>query len=348
MASWMPSVLTVLRVLALGLGVFFIYIAAFTYETTDKRIQSRLEDFWVRLADFPRTPAGLIRRLARAVLTLMDGIFDRLFGARQLSIRTVSVAAWFVLGAVILSLIPTWSFLGLLAGKDIARDIERWPVLLGVAFVGIGTLPFVRPSLAWMTYTGALSGVVGWTLIAVWNTVVIDWRPIALVAGVVTLPYGIAVIHAIRHAVRTSNRREATGRGLLLLGGLLAIALAAFAVLAWVAILARDPTGPLTRQVYSLMRRPDVFDLLFHVLMVFAPWGFGLTIALALSLVVVLHVALWPAARFILMKTLYAAQRHELIRRKATLWSIGLGLGVCAIAPPGELVTRIIEAARNR
>jgi hypothetical protein len=189
---------------------------------------------------------------------------------------------------------------------------------------------------------------VGWTLIAVWNTVVIEWRPIALVAALVTLPYGIAVIHAIRYAVRPSNRREVTGGGLLLLGGLLAIALAAFAVLAWVAILARDPTGPLTRQVYSLMRRPDVFDLLFHGLMVFAPWGFGLTIALALSLVVVLHVALWPAARFILMKTLYAAQRHELIRRKATLWSIGLGLGVCAIAPPGELVTRIIEAARNR
>jgi hypothetical protein len=68
MANWMPSVLTVFRVLALGLGVFFVYIAAFTYETTDKRIQSRLEDFWVRLADFRHTPAGLIRRLARAVL----------------------------------------------------------------------------------------------------------------------------------------------------------------------------------------------------------------------------------------------------------------------------------------
>jgi hypothetical protein len=100
----------------------------------------------------------------------------------------------------------------------------------------------------------------------------------------------------------------------------------------------------LTIEVFSHLRRPDVFDLVYHLGMVFAPWGFGLFVGLALSLVVLLHVTLWPAARFILMKTLYAAQRHELIRRKATLWSIGLGLVVCAIAPPGELVARIIEA----
>ncbi|HEX2445125.1 MAG TPA: hypothetical protein VHJ77_14365, partial [Vicinamibacterales bacterium] len=147
MASWMPSVLTVLRVLALGLGLFFIYVAAFTYETTDKRIQSRLEDLWVRLADFPHTPAGLIRRLVWAVFTLMDRIFDRVFGTSQLSIQTLSVAACFTIGAQIVSLIPTWSFLGLLAGLNLDRHINRWPVLIGIVWGAAGVLPSVSASL---------------------------------------------------------------------------------------------------------------------------------------------------------------------------------------------------------
>jgi hypothetical protein len=339
----MPSVLTVLRVLALGLGLFFIYVAAFTYETTDKRIQSRLEDLWVRLADFPHTPAGLIRRLVWAVFTLMDRIFDRVFGTSQLSIQTLSVAACFTIGAQIVSLIPTWSFLGLLAGLNLDRHINRWPVLIGIVWGAAGVLPSVSASLVRVTYFGAVTGVLGWLLFGVVNFV-IEGRPIVSAAALVTLPYGIAVIHAIRQGVHKSVRRETTGRDLLLLGGLLAIALVAFSVLASVALLARNPTSPLTIEVFSHLRRPDVFDLVYHLGMVFAPWGFGLFVGLALSLVVLLHVTLWPAARFILMKTLYAAQRHELIRRKATLWSIGLGLVVCAIAPPGELVARIIEA----
>jgi hypothetical protein len=268
-------------------------------------------------------------------------------GTSQVSIQSVSVAAWFTVGALILSLIPTWSFLGWLAGKDLSRDIERWGVLLGVGCVAVGALPSIRKSLAWITYGSAPGAAMGW-IVAGARDLVTEGRPVLLLAAVVTFPYGIAVIHAIRDSVHKGVKSNTTGRGLLLLGGLMAIGCAAFAALAWVAMLARDPTGPLSLRVYSLTRRQLGFDLLFHFGMVFAPWGFGLFVVLAVSLVVLFHVTLWPAARFVLMKTVYAAQRHELIRRKATLWSIGLGLGVCAIAPPGEVVTRIIEAARNK
>jgi hypothetical protein len=277
----------------------------------------------------------------------MDRMFDRLFGSSQFSIRTLSVAAWFVLGTLLTSLIPVWSFLGLLARADLGRDISWWSVPTGIAFIAVGTLPAARPSLAGITDAGALS-VLGFGLFGVWDTLVIGWRPIAAVGAIVALPYGIGVIHAIRDCVRKTVKGELTWRDRVLLGGLLTISLAAFAALAWVATLARDPTSPLTIRVYDLMDQPHVFDLLFHVGMVFAPWGFGLLVALALSFVVVLHVALWPAIRFVLMKTLYAVQRHELIRRKATLWSIGLGLSVCAIAPPAELVARLVEAARDK
>jgi hypothetical protein len=43
------------------------------------------------------------------------------------------------------------------------------------------------------------------------------------------------------------------------------------------------------------------------------------------------------------MKTLYSAQRQQLIHRKETLRGIGLAFVACAIAPRGELVTKIIN-----
>jgi hypothetical protein len=56
----------------------------------------------------------------------------------------------------------------------------------------------------------------------------------------------------------------------------------------------------------------------------------------ALTLIVLLHLIMWPVIRFFLMKTLYAAQRHKLITEKGRLWGTGLGLVACAAAP-GEL-----------
>ena len=60
------------------------------------------------------------------------------------------------------------------------------------------------------------------------------------------------------------------------------------------------------------------------------------------------HITMWPVIRFVLMKTVYAAQRYELITRKGRLWSVGLALVLCAIAPSEllKLVTMIIGAVR--
>ena len=86
----MPLVFSTLRVLTFALGLFFVYLAAFTYETTDTRVRNTLEDLWLKLEFGPRTPAGVAKRLVRVVLSLMDAIFDRVFGAGGLSIRTLA------------------------------------------------------------------------------------------------------------------------------------------------------------------------------------------------------------------------------------------------------------------
>ena len=355
----MPLVFSTLRVLTFALGLFFVYLAAFTYETTDARVRNTLEDLWLKLEYGPRTPAGVAKRLVRVVLSLMDAIFDRVFGAGVLSIRTLAVAACYAYGAMAVSWIPVLSFLALVADVNVDPFLDRLPLtaqgylIVGIAVVVVGTLPAVHTSLRWVTYltatlilTALPVGV--WALMT--GRVLPDAgtgeRLTASLASVFALPYGIAVIHVIRLGVAKSVRQETTRRDLRVGGGLLAIALVAFAALLSVAVIARSPRGQLTVWLASLLSRRDVFDLLFYFGGVLAPWGAALLIAVALSFVVLIHVTLWPAFRFFLMKTVYAAQRHYLINQKKTLWSIGLALVVSATPPAADLVMKVIEALR--
>jgi len=71
----MPLVFSTLRVLTFALGLVFVYLAAFTYETTDARVRNTLEDLWLKLEFGPRTPvvsatppaADLVMRVIEAL-----------------------------------------------------------------------------------------------------------------------------------------------------------------------------------------------------------------------------------------------------------------------------------------
>jgi hypothetical protein len=339
------------------MGLLFVYLAAFTYETTDARIRNTLEDLWLKLEYGPRTPAGIAQRLARVVLSLMDGIFDRVFGGSLLSIRTLAVASCYAYGAIALS----WSvvsFLAFVAEVSVDEVIANSPLtargimIVGIAAILIGTLPAIRAWLRWVTYFATVVIVAG-LLAAVWAVMTGRALPVtepedrlmASLASLIALLYGIAVIHAIRFGIRKITTRELTRRGRLVIGGLLTIAIVAFAALLSLALIVREPRGQLTVWVSNLLSQKAVFDVLFPLGGVVAPWGAALVIGLLLSFVVLMHLALWPALRFVLMKTLYAAQRHDLINQKTTLRTIGFGLVVGAMTPT-DFMTKIIEALR--
>ncbi len=126
----MPLLLKILRSLAGVLGLCLVYLAAFTYESTDKRIQNWLEDLWLRFAYDPRTPAGVAKGLARVVLNLMNEILDRVFGPIQLSIRVLSVAFCYAYGAVLLSFVPL-SLFARLARIDFDPFLKNLPMTGG-------------------------------------------------------------------------------------------------------------------------------------------------------------------------------------------------------------------------
>src|SRR5262252_6978101 len=100
----MPLLLIILRSLAGLLGACLAYLAAFTYETTDKHVNNWLEDLWLRFAYDARTPAAIAARLARVTLTVLNKVLDRIFGISRLSVRAIAVSLCYSYAALLLCL----------------------------------------------------------------------------------------------------------------------------------------------------------------------------------------------------------------------------------------------------
>jgi hypothetical protein len=72
-------------------GVLSIY-AAFLYEDRERRVQSILEDSWVRLHDTRTTALSLQAAFMREVARLISRAFDYLFGKELLSSQVVTIS----------------------------------------------------------------------------------------------------------------------------------------------------------------------------------------------------------------------------------------------------------------
>jgi hypothetical protein len=341
----MPAFHTIVRLVAFAVGLLLLYLAWFTYETTDKRIQNKLEDLWLALAFEKRTPVGIAKRLFRTVVSLMDRMFDRLFGADHVSLRTICIATCFAYAGVVFSVGPLYLFAALadIDPEPIAKTFFlpiRGLTAVGLGALVIGALPAAHRSLRWLTYGAALVLLVSISVLAWVMAVRSEASPALIAAGasettlaalIVTLVFGVLAVHAIRFGVHLLAKRDRTSRGLLLVSVLFIITLFAFVANVAVAMLAAREAGQLSIWLASLLQRGEVRFLLFSLGGPISLWGFVLLLAIALAVAVLLHLCLWPVIRFILMKTLYAAQRHELISGKTRLRATGAALVGIAI-----------------
>jgi len=94
----------ILRVLAISGGLISLYAAIFLYENEQGKIQSVLEDLWLRIED--RRQAFLSRHAAfmSEVARFTESGFDRLFGHKLLSLQSAAVSACYSLASVCLVL----------------------------------------------------------------------------------------------------------------------------------------------------------------------------------------------------------------------------------------------------
>jgi hypothetical protein len=73
-------------------GVLLIY-ASMSYETEDGIIQSRLEEWWLRIDDLRQQAISRHLAFIKVIASVTTGVLDRLFGVRMFSVQSLGVSA---------------------------------------------------------------------------------------------------------------------------------------------------------------------------------------------------------------------------------------------------------------
>jgi len=341
----------VLRGAALVAGGLLIYVAAFTYESEDRQIQSRLEDWWLQLADREGAPVTRPVRFLRALARATEAILDRMLGPRLFSARTVSASICYAFAATQLS--------GLLV--VIASPEPVVPPLFGYALVaalGIfvaGSAGALWSPLRWVTHVVAvlvatICLLVAPALIALMQSgalassapeasALLRMNPLGVAASIAAaFAYGVVIIYLTRRVARASARLEASAAILALLGVTLALAVAPLGVFVLGVSILRLPepaaaTGVLRRVLPFLVQHPGLAGTAVLLMGPNLLWSFGVLPSAAVGAVLVAHFVTWPVVREVLMRVVHSALRHELVHRKKVLGGLGaslilLGLGV--------------------
>ena len=82
---------SVLPWMLVAFGVLLVY-ASFSYEDEEGKIQSRLEEWWIRIDDFKRQALSSHIAFMKVLASLLAGFLDRLFGVRLFSLQSLGVS----------------------------------------------------------------------------------------------------------------------------------------------------------------------------------------------------------------------------------------------------------------
>jgi hypothetical protein len=97
----------VVRLLALIIGIACVYVALFLYEDEQGKVQSVLEEFWIRISDFRKVAVSRTALFMRELADFTDSTFERFFGRKLLSLKSMAVSACFSSASVCLMILYT-------------------------------------------------------------------------------------------------------------------------------------------------------------------------------------------------------------------------------------------------
>lgn len=107
-ASLVPRYLILTFWTAVGLAGILLVYAALSYETEGGKIQSVLEDWWLRIDDFRQQAISSHIAFMKVLASVMTRFMNKLFGARMFSLQSIGVApcysvVWIGLALLMLS-----------------------------------------------------------------------------------------------------------------------------------------------------------------------------------------------------------------------------------------------------
>src|ERR1700745_1792108 len=157
---------TFVRIASAAAGLFLILMSSILYEKEEGTIQNKLEEWWVVLSDTESRAVNKHAAFMSGVANLGGRLFDRLFGEKLFSLRSVAVSACFSLAS-----------LGLVCTPGLSGWLIEIPSFLYITVIALllvmGVLPSVLgpgwPKKLW------LLGVVVLTFICFVGMDVVNW-----------------------------------------------------------------------------------------------------------------------------------------------------------------------------
>jgi hypothetical protein len=317
----------------MGTGVILILMSSLLYETEEGAIQNRLEQWWIVLVDAEPRAVDRHAAFVANVAALGSHLFDRLFGSKLFSVRSLGVSACFSLAS-----------LGVVCSPGLSGWLIYLPsylyALVVILLLLMGVLPAVAgprwPRKSWLV------GVAILTLIAFLGMDTVDWFNVPVYEGspspveavyylgfvIVTIASDSLFIVVTRWLLRTSSRLNSklTIIGLMLgnvsLAGLLVLlpVLAAWGFKGVSAII----------QSHDIVRAVN-----YYVGFSTARQCFLATLAASNTLdgivactffivlfVLLVHRLIWPT----IQRPVYALASWGIVRRRKLFFVAGLGL----------------------
>jgi hypothetical protein len=341
---------TIINWIRWALVCLFIYAALFLDEGEEGRYENRIERWWVRVNDQRRSALSAAATLIGSVAELAGRQFDRLFGRKLFSPRSLGVSVCFSIASLFLYL----ELANILLGQRIKQHPSFTQVAQGWGIFAVYLLSGIFPALnegdrherLWMRIWGLVLLVsVAIPTVQVLRFVKLLWgygsvlRITAFLIFLLGFSFvcDVFYIALTRWMLRIASAATRLPRiiGIILLN----LLLGAFLVL-----------GPaylgLKAAVYTArFNGPSFFGVagvMFVVLggAVNSVDLIACSVFLAFMIFILLHRLVWP----VIERPLYAFARFGIIRRKRLLWAAALALIFARKGPAlAELLRQILS-----
>jgi ABC-type Fe3+-siderophore transport system permease subunit len=95
-----PLFIKLARIVSVAFGLLLILLSVVLYETEEGNIQNKLEEWWVVLCETESRAVKKHAAFVAGVAGLAGRVFDRLFGQKLFSPRSLGVSACFSLASL--------------------------------------------------------------------------------------------------------------------------------------------------------------------------------------------------------------------------------------------------------
>ena len=289
-----------------------IYGAVLSYEDEEKRIQNRLEEWWLKLQHGRNRALSASAALLASAAQITTSGFDRLFGSRTFSLRSVGISIYLSLSSALLF---PYIFLFLIPPNQRPHLVYSDAALI-TGFLMTGLMPaFLKRKVElciWGIAVALSVPVPVAYVLLIGGRSVFRLVEILAMLFVLSLVCDLVFIWISRWMLKEISVMNGPLKmiGFIALNCVLAVGFVTLPIFLILESLKFSPDSTILSTASLFLLAVNTIDLLFC------------SAVLVVLVFLLVHRLVWP----FLERSLYAVARYELIQRKVALWTIGTAL----------------------